>query len=288
MLFSTGVSPPRRELADEISRLQSAPPALRMNRLSNTITLYRNSSKYLTGCQRPLLLMLPWLGAKPHAMERYRQIYYAYGYDILVVESNIMHFLWPHSGMSYALQVMELLQREPFASCPLAIHAFSIGGFIFAEMIVNSRNVPRHSNFKARIVGQIFDSLVVGSVDHVAKGVSQMMAPPFLQPLLKRITVFWLLRDYITSRHKAAFNTFRDYPCPSPILMFYSKNDPISDFMEVDALLHSWQKKGIRAFGKRWDISRHAGHLRQHPQEYQSTLQNFLSSLGPSHLPSKL
>lgn len=267
---------------------QSAYPAFTMNRLSKTITLYRNSSKYLTGCQRPLLLMLPWFGAKPHAVERYRQIYYPYGYDILVVESSIKHFLWPHSGMSYALQVMELLQSEPFDSCPLVIHAFSIGGFIFAEMILASRNVPCHSNFKSRIVGQIFDSLVIGSVDQMAKGVSQMTAPPFLQPILKRMVVFWLLSGYISSHHKAIVNNFMEHPCRTPILVFYSKDDPLSDYMQVETMLHNWQKTGIRAFGKSWDISRHAGHMRQHPQEYQSTLQNFLSSLGPYHLPSKL
>ncbi|XP_051890250.1 transmembrane protein 53-A [Pristis pectinata] len=276
------------DLADLMSIPECAAQSFVMNRLSNTITLYRNNGKYLTGGPRPLLLMLPWLGAKPHAIERYRQTYYPYGFDILDVETSILHFLWPRCGLSYALQVVDLLQREPFASCPIIIHAFSIGGFLFAKMITASRNIPWHSSFKARVIGQIFDSLVIGNADRMAKGVSQMLAPPFLQPILKRITLFWLLRGYITSYHKTAIKSFWDHMCPAPILVFSSKNDPLSDSMELEALLQSWRKKGIPVTEKSWDISRHAGHLRQHPQEYQNTLKNFLNSLGPFCLPSRL
>ncbi|XP_067915867.1 transmembrane protein 53-A [Heterodontus francisci] len=262
-----------------------------MNRLSNTITLYRNSTNTLAGAPKPLLLLLPWFGAKPPAVERYRKIYYPYGFDILTVESSILHFLWPRYGLSYALEVLDLLHSEPFSSRPLVIHAFSIGGFLFVQMIVATlRDVPRYLGFKARIVGQIFDSLVIGDVELMAKGVSQMLAPQFLLPLFRRATLFyfWLLSAYTVRHYQSGIRTFWETPYHSPILVFYSENDPLSSYTEVEALLCTWQRRGIRVLGKSWKISRHAGHLRQHPQEYQSTLQNFLQSLSMIHLPSKL
>ncbi|XP_041059154.1 fascin-3 isoform X1 [Carcharodon carcharias] len=143
-----------------------------IKRLSNTITLYRNNTKAVAGAPRPLLVLFPWLGAKPRAVECYRQIYYPYGFDILTVESNILHFLWPRYGLSYASEVLDLLHSEPLSSHPLVIHAFSIGGFLFVQMIVATlRDAPRYSGFEARIMGQIFDSLVVGDVELMAKGV---------------------------------------------------------------------------------------------------------------------
>ncbi|GCC21287.1 uncharacterized protein [Chiloscyllium punctatum] len=143
-----------------------------IKRFSSTITLYGNSTKTLNGAPRPLLLFLPWYGAKCHAMDHYRQIYYPYGFDILSVESSILHFLWPQYGLSYASEVLDLLQSEPFSSRPLLIHASSIGGFLFAEMlIITQRDVPRYSSFGSRIMGQIFDSLVAGDVELLANGV---------------------------------------------------------------------------------------------------------------------
>ncbi|XP_072097076.1 transmembrane protein 53-A isoform X2 [Mobula birostris] len=259
-----------------------------MKRLSSTITLYQISGKCLTGGPRPLLLMLPWFRAKSPAVERYRQLHHPYGFDILVVETNILHFLWPRLGLSYAQQVVDLLHKGSFASSPIIVHAFSIGVFLFANMIVVSRNIPLYSNFKARVVGQIFDSLVIGNTDRIAKGVSQILAPPFLQPVLKRMTLFWLMRSYINSYHQAAIKLFWDHPYPAPVLVFSSRNDPLSDWVELEALLQSWQKKGIPVTGKSWDISHHAGHLRQHPQEYQEVLKSFLNSLSSFCLPSKL
>ncbi|XP_067861494.1 transmembrane protein 53-A [Heptranchias perlo] len=268
---------------------ESAPQDITMNRLSSTITFYQNSTKTLV--PRPLLLLLPWFGAKPQAVERYRQIYYPYGFDILTVESSILHFLWPRYGMSYATKVLDLLHSDPFASRPLVIHASSIGGFLFAQMIVRTlRETPRYVDIQARITGQVFDSLVIGNIDLMAKGVSQMLAPSFLQSFLTRATLFyfWLLSGYTVIHYETAIKTFWEMPCRAPILMFYSENDPLSDYAEVEALLRGWRRKGIHVHGKSWEISRHAGHLRQHPQEYQGALHNFLHSLGMMPLPSKL
>uniref|UniRef100_UPI00398E6629 transmembrane protein 53-A isoform X2 n=1 Tax=Pristiophorus japonicus TaxID=55135 RepID=UPI00398E6629 len=262
-----------------------------MDRLSNTITLHRNNIESLTGGPRPLLLLLPWHGAKPHSVERYRQIYYPYGFDILTVESSILHFLWPQYGLSYAEQVLDLLHSELFSSHPLVIHAFSLGGFLFVQMIASTlRDTSRYSGFKARITGQIFDSLVIGNLDLMVKGASQMLNPPFFQSFFRRVALFffWLLSGYTVNHYQTAIATLWERPCHAPILIFYSENDPLCDNTKMESLLHGWRRKGIPVFGKSWKISRHAGHLRQHPEEYQSTLQNFLQSLGKLHLPSKL
>ncbi|XP_043569898.1 transmembrane protein 53-A [Chiloscyllium plagiosum] len=262
-----------------------------IKRFSSTITLYGNSTKTLNGASRPLLLFLPWYGAKCHAMDHYRQIYYPYGFDILSVESSILHFLWPQYGLSYASEVLDLLQSEPFSSRPLLIHAFSIGGFLFAEMlIITQRDVPRYSGFGSRIMGQIFDSLVAGDVELLANDIPQVLAPPILQPFFKKITLFyfWLLSGYTVKHYQAGIRAFWEIQYHTPILLFYSENDPLSNYKKLEAMLFHWQKKGIPAIGKSWKMSCHAGHLRQHPQEYRSTLQNFLQSIGIIHLPSKL
>lgn len=65
--------------------------------LSKNVTFYVNElESTVSGCQnkasedhKPLMLMLPWLGARPQAMAKYCEIYFRTGFDVLVVESEV-------------------------------------------------------------------------------------------------------------------------------------------------------------------------------------------------------
>ncbi|MGH0151631.1 UNVERIFIED_CONTAM: hypothetical protein FKN15_048139 [Acipenser sinensis] len=84
---------------------------------------------------KPLLLLLPWLGSRPHAVDKYREIYFRQGVHFLTVKTS--HFLWPRWWLDYGAQILELLQSDSFVSRPLLLHAFSIGGYTFAQMMVH-------------------------------------------------------------------------------------------------------------------------------------------------------
>lgn len=83
-----------------------------VHRISKTVTLYLNDtaspkpspgplsalndaastspSLALTSAPtKPLLLMLPWLGSRPHAVAKYCEIYFRTGFDVLIVESAV-------------------------------------------------------------------------------------------------------------------------------------------------------------------------------------------------------
>lgn len=38
---------------------------------------------------KPLMLMLPWLGSRPQAVDKYCEIYFRTGFDVIVVESEV-------------------------------------------------------------------------------------------------------------------------------------------------------------------------------------------------------
>lgn len=50
--------------------------------------------------QKPLTLMLPWLGARPQAVAKYCDIYLRTGFDVLVVESEVSIYYWRKGGLS--------------------------------------------------------------------------------------------------------------------------------------------------------------------------------------------
>ncbi|KAG7256028.1 hypothetical protein CRUP_024645 [Coryphaenoides rupestris] len=101
--------------------------------------------------QRPLVLLLPWLGARREPLAKYRDLYLARGMDVLAAESSVWHFLWPRWGLAYGLALLR--------------------GYTFSMMLCHVAQDPeRYARLTQRITGQVFDSLVVGTLEHMATG----------------------------------------------------------------------------------------------------------------------
>ncbi|XP_069812378.1 transmembrane protein 53-like [Dendropsophus ebraccatus] len=275
-------------VAQKLSLTTSSPPQVK--KYSNSVSLYINPA-ISENCPspRPLLLFLPWLGSSAKSFEKYIQLYFKLGFDVLVAESSLLHFLWPKTGLEYAGHLLDLLMGEKdLCSRKLYLHAMSIGGYTFAQMLVGSSKEQRE--MLERIHGQVFDSLVIGSLEKMATGVARMVTYPLIQSLVVRVTLlyFSLLKSHTTDYYEKGIQAFLEKPVPCPGLFFYCQNDPLSDHTTVDELLHLWRKKGMKVQGKKWENSVHAGHLRKHTQEYTDVLNNFINGLHAKVPKSKL
>lgn len=239
---------------------------------------------------RPLLLMLPWLGSRPQSVVKYCDIYFRTGLDVMVVTSEVSLFLWPRWGLDEGRKLLDLLQSERFVSRPLLVHAFSIGAYTFAQLLVHvSRDAQQYESLTRRIKGQVYDSVVAGSVEHMATGVGKTMFPRF-ESLVKKasLTYFGLFKSQTLDLYETSLDVFWNTPVKAPALFFYCKNDTMSDWKNIDELMEHWRSQGISVTGQKWEESRHAGHLRTHPQEYLSTINSFLHSLDVGSLQAKL
>ncbi|XP_061106819.1 transmembrane protein 53-A-like isoform X2 [Conger conger] len=257
------------------------------HKISKKVTLYVNDSPAARvplqgGGDRPLLLLFPWLGSRPQALSKYCEMYFRVGLDVLIVESELSQFLWPRWGQEYGAQVLDLLHEDRFVTRPLMVHAFSIGGYMIAQMLMlMARDPERYRGLMERVQGQVYDSLVDGSLERIAVGLGKSMFPNF------EGLVTWLSLLYfrVSKKHTldllhGAVEKFWDNPITAPSLFFYSEDDPLCDYRQLEELMELWQKRGTPVQSRKWIRSLHAGHLRQHPQEYLSTLEHFLCSLN--------
>ncbi|KAG8576667.1 hypothetical protein GDO81_009932 [Engystomops pustulosus] len=282
MKAASGSVPQEKALTNSLSP--------RVKKYSESLTLYTNpEASENDPSARPLLLFLPWLGSNARSHEKYIQIYFKLGFDVLVAESSLSHFLWPKTGLTYAGCLLDKLMGEKeLCSRKLYLHAMSIGGYTFAQMLVASSK--EQQEVLKRIHGQVFDSLVVGSMEKMATGVARMVSKPLFEPLLVRVTLlyFSLLKAHTADYYDKGIQAFWENPVNCPALFFYCMNDPMSDHTTVDKLLQAWEKKGIKVQGKNWETSVHAGHLRRHTQEYTDILNNFINDLQAKVPKSKL
>ncbi|XP_023257480.1 uncharacterized protein LOC111651688 [Seriola lalandi dorsalis] len=203
---------------------------------------------------------------------------------------KVQEFLWPRWGLDHGKSLLELLQSERFASRPLLVHAFSIGGYTFSQLLVHvSQDTQKYQSLTKRIKGQVFDSLVVGSLETMAIGLGKTVFPRF-ETLVKKISMlyFGMFKHQTVDYFNTSIDVFWNTPIPAPALFFFCENDALSDARSMEDLIDYWRKCGINITAKKWEDSTHAGHLKRHPQEYLTTLDLFLCSLQITPLKAKM
>ncbi|XP_029379395.1 uncharacterized protein LOC115056804 [Echeneis naucrates] len=266
--------------------------------LGKNVTFYVNElASPASGCQRkmseehkPLMLLLPWLGSRPQAVAKYCEIYFRTGFDVLVVESEVQQFLWPHWGLDHGRSLLELLQSERFATRPLLVHAFSIGGFTYSQLLIHvSQDTQKYQSLTKRIKGQVFDSLVVGTLDTMVTGLGKTVFPHF-ETLVKKVCMlyFGLFKRQTVDHFNTSIDVFWKTPVRAPALFFFCENDVLSNAQAQEDVLDYWRKSGIQVTAKKWKDSTHAGHLKRYPEEYLATLELFLHSLHITQLKAKM
>ncbi|XP_035531663.1 uncharacterized protein LOC118338469 [Morone saxatilis] len=230
---------------------------------------------------RPLLLFFSWLGAQPGAVAKYRDLYLDRGIDVLVVRSNVMHFLWPQWGLDYGLEVLKVLEEPQFSERALLVHASSIGGYTFTQMLAHiSQGPKKHAVLAQRVIGHIYDSLVAGTLEHMAIGLGKTLVPRF-EGFVKNAAMlyFWLFKTHTADIYDSSIQVFNNTPITAPALFFSCENDPLCNIVVVENCMDQWRKRGVTVESKKWKESIHAAHMRCHPEDYLSTLDKFLNSL---------
>ncbi|KAJ8245498.1 hypothetical protein GJAV_G00271370 [Gymnothorax javanicus] len=287
--------------AASLTAFSMAKPAslgrVKCQRISKGITYYvreaaadSGPSQGCPGTARPLLLLFPWLHAQPQAVGKYMQAYSRTGCDMLMVETDVSKFLWPRWGLDYGAQVLEVLQSDQFVSRPLLVHAFSIGGFTFSQLLMHmSLDTQRYQCLMDRIKGHVYDSLVIGSLDHMAVGLGKSILPRW-EGVVRwtALLYFRASKRFTVDNFAAGIEVFWNSPIKAPALFFFCENDVMSDHKQLEELIEYWRKRGVTVHSKKWAESRHAGHLRRHPEEYLSTLDNFLLSINMTPLRAKM
>lgn len=120
-------------------------------------------------------------------------------------------------------------------------------------------------------------------------GLGKTLLPNF-ETLVKvaSLTYFHLFKSQTVDYFTRSLDVFWNTPVTAPVLLFYCENDLISNTQITEDLIDYWRKRGMNVTAKKWEDSIHAGHLKKHPQEYLSHIDEFLLSLQLVPLKAKL
>lgn len=243
---------------------------------------------------RPLVVLLPWLRAKPAHVEKYSKLYHDRCHSVVTVKIEPRCFYWPSLALPAVTGLVEYLRNHTPPNQKLLFHSFSIGSYLYAVLLREMLRSPgNYADIAQRTVGQIFDSITVGGLDRMATGSAGAVSKNVLVQKVISSSVmmyFRLTTPWTATVYDEAISAFFDNPMHSaPMMYFYCLNDRMADPESMRRLIDYQIRAGHTVTTKCWNESQHAAHLVVHPKEYQDTLDAFLLSCGTAAKPfSKL
>ncbi|CAM6001533.1 unnamed protein product [Sphagnum balticum] len=256
--------------------------------------------------KRPLAVLLTWLAAQEKHIEKYRNLYLQRGFDVLTVKTSPWDLLFPKNGArKIAQRCVQSLEKDLPDYPSIILHAFSVGGYQFGEMLIqmqedenkktiqdrDSSTSTTATNFdntgstgsaklQPRIKGIVFDSIV--SMEGISNGVSRSISSnPVMVKFLKsaieaHMVVF---KNFSTKFYLGASDAVWGNWLRVPALVLAGQNDRIGTADINKKLSETWKGLGIDTTFKCWEKSGHVQHLPRHPVEYQETIDSFLRKI---------
>lgn len=231
---------------------------------------------------KPLLLMFPWLFAKPKHTEKFCSLYTdVLGFDILLVHVNLNQLLLPAIGSQLiALDVLKFLSNNDNYD-QILIHGFSVGGYMFGECLVQmNADSVKYAPVINRIKSQVWDSLTGRKEIPIAFGKNFFPQNQKMQENVRKITTFYnsffynvATKHYIRSEDYFHFNALQ-----VPALMFYSDTDVIGTKEKNETIANDFESRNIVVTRKCFEASPHVSHYQHHREEYVDCLMNHLAS----------
>ena len=230
------------------------------------------------------MLLLSWLAAKQRHLGNFSQFYLDRGCDVLTIKIKPMQILFPETGAQIlAGNIVDFVQTEDHRERPLLAHSFSVGGYVYSEVLRSMLATEKNSSsITNRIIGQIYDSPV--DYDNIPTGMSKVLLKNNMMQtgLRKTLEMYQRMTHNIAGQHhQRCSHLFHHNPVRAPSLFFYSDADPITTPRAVERAIASLKENmgHETVMGKEFKSSPHVSHMYKHKDEYVSTLQSFLEQI---------
>lgn len=230
---------------------------------------------------KKIVIISGWLGAKENQLKPYLQYYHKNGFDSISFAVGPRDVLLPSVQNNQITKALDFVKSENSNSMKydrVVFHNFSVGGFLFGQMLRNLQTDNLLSDFTKDIVkAQVFDS--PPDFNGIAAGVSKSMGIGGLGEK----TIEFVLSTYLKAvensygkDHKAASHSFHTNFIQAPALWFYSKADPVARWEDCAEVIRKWRESGTSVRECIWESTPHIQHARLDPERYFGTLDEFL------------
>lgn len=229
---------------------------------------------------RPLVLMLPFLGAKQNHLDKFSKIHLDLGYDVVIPTVDAYRYMFPGKLINcIGEDIVKFLENNNYYE-KIFIHGFSAGAFLWGICITEMiQDFPRYQSLLDRIQGELWDSLT--NTHEVAFGISKTIFPTndFMQKTLEKTLLLHLSTFYQSAgiHYKKVSDVFMNTKdVHKPSLLIFSKTDIVSGEAGIRKSIASLNAANVDTTALCFDKSPHVEHYRYHKEEYTQALMDHL------------
>jgi hypothetical protein len=242
-----------------------------------------DAAAFVGDSQRPVVILLSWLGAQQRHMIKYAEWYRARGYDVVTLFNGLQTALIPTFSRRQALRLLQLIDEIP-ENRPIVVHSFSIGTGIYGYMldfVHKGQYITEEMGRKLhrQIRGVIFDS-GPGHMHASSLARGLYSACPKIGYRVWNAVAEGLFRFLnVAEGFRAAEHALQNVQLPSvPQLYLYSLDDTVVKDLDksVRQYIDAQRQRGLEVYHKVWEQSQHATHFKLHPEEYKAQVESFL------------
>lgn len=234
----------------------------------------------------PVVVLMGWLGCEDRYLKKYSDVVKGMGYSIVrtICPTSVCMSYSSAPTAAYAEDVLDFLVSSGLDTRrEVVFYIFSNCGAFVWEPIATLLSKDRYSLLAGHHRGTIFDSgPAYLSATTAANALTTPVKNKFVKLLLWCVTVVYMsVCGFVDAIFRGAdrpkqfwANMVKD-PTRVPQLYLYCCNDKLASSRKLDELVELRRKRGVQVFAKRWDVSHHCGHLRQHKDDYITALSDF-------------
>jgi len=237
---------------------------------------------------KTLIILFGWLFSNDRHLDKYRHLYLDRGFHVLSVRVHLRDFLLPKSGCKLtAHHLVAYLTANHTQFESIFFVSFSIGCYQLGElfMLLNQNENEEHRRLKSILTGKIRGIIYDSPVDVSWAPIGVALGATSNR--LLQWSIATLMKGHLLVCHQIATKHYihssevlRKNEGGFPILMFLSRDDPITNCEYMFDVMDRWRQKGTMVMCKCWDESAHVGHYYRHPREYCHQLDEFLRRIG--------
>ena len=250
--------------------------------INKNMVFHKACDSNLAAKDRPLVVIYAWLAAKSKHLHKYNNFYLEKGFDVLQIKVRPTQLMWPVIVQGLSQEMLDFIHDADRALQPLLIHGFSVGGYLYGEILHKiCANPDKYSGLKERIRGQIFDSPV--DFQGIPFGVSRAVSDnPVVQRIIEHSLASYLkvFKKQTTDHYLRSSAAFHANDLAIPSLLLCSHADPVGPVERIEYVVGKWRNKDIPVVIKLFDNSPHVSHFLYYPADYMQALNRFLGTIG--------
>lgn len=253
------------------------------NRKASKRILIRNEDEEQ---QRPLAVIIGWGDSKMKKLEeRYSSLFEKKNFTTLLTTTSMFdnHMRYNSNLKKQAITVqqemMNLMNKNKHRL--VMFYLFSSGTNLYSHLMNEFHSSPYP---RGNICGTIFDSCPIFPRFKTLKNFRKALVDSG-NPILANIFVLMAFLVLIKGPNDPIKlrNLVENARVPSPQLILFSKDDPVTPYEDVFDFIEVRKSKGIDVTYKMWENSKHVKHILCHQQEYQKLVENFVDKCFENH-----